>query len=93
MGRPAKAEYFGDDIFYGALAQVPDEFVQGLELLGGGLFLVEITNKADAQGDIVQVVAVDMAPVDLFFPAVAHLDLTIARGGAVADDKVVSQPV
>ena len=79
--------------FSRALAEVADEFVEGLKLLGRRFFLVEIAHQTDAKGDVVEVVAVDVAAVDLFLLAVADFDLAVARGGAVADDKVVGETV
>jgi hypothetical protein len=36
---------------------------------------------------------VHMSAVDLATPAIAHLDLAVAGGSAVADDKMISQTI
>ncbi len=76
-----------------ALAQVGDEFVQGGVLVARGHVAVEIAHQADAQRDVVEVVAVDVAAVDLSRPARADLDLAVAGTRAVADHEMVRQPV
>ena len=34
-----------------------------------------------------------MAAVDLAPPAIAHFDLAVARGSAIADDEMIGEPV
>ncbi len=60
--------------------------------LGGG-GVIEVTDEADTEGDIIEVVAVDMAALDLATPAVADFDFAVARGGSVADDEVVGEAI
>lgn len=79
--------------FSHAKAEISDQFLKRFKLLPCRLTVVEIANQADAKRDIIEVIAVDMAAVDLAPPAVAYLNLTVARGGAVADDKMVGQAV
>ena len=73
--------------------QVADELVEGLELLLGGQVAVEIADQANAEGDVIEKVAMDVAAVDLAGPAAADLDLAVARGCAIADDEMVGEPV
>ena len=40
-----------------------------------------------------EVIAVNVAAVDLPAPAVADFDLAVAGGGAVADDEMVGEPI
>ena len=64
--------------FADALAQVAEEFIEGIQLLLSGFSLIEIAHETDADGDVVQVVAVDMAAIDLFAPAATHLNFAVA---------------
>ena len=64
--------------FTDSLAKIADEFLRGLELAFARQIPVEISDEANAEGDAVQVVAVDMASIDLAAPAVSDLDLSIA---------------
>ena len=40
--------------------------------------VIEVTDEADTEGDIIEVVAVDMAALDLATPAVADLDFAVS---------------
>ena len=64
--------------FSNTLAQVTDQFLKRFELLCCGVVVVEIPNQADAERDVVEVIAVNMTSVDLPAPAVSDLDLAIA---------------
>ena len=79
--------------FAHALAEIADEFVEGIQLFLSGLALVEVADQTDADGDVVQIVAMDVAAVDLFAPAGADFDFTIPGGRAVADDKLIGEAV
>ncbi len=76
-----------------AFAQIADEFFAGIELRLGRLLPVKIADQANTQRDIIQIIAVHMAAVDLPPPTIADLDRAVARRGAVADDEVIGQPV
>lgn len=73
--------------------EVGAEFIQRAELILGGCIPVEISDETNAERDVVQVVARDMATVDLSGPAVSDFDFAIARGIAIADDEVVGEAV
>src|SRR5208337_4528018 len=47
----------------------------------------------NADRDIVEIIAVDMAAVDLPHPSVSDFNLAIARGGAVTNDEMVGKTV
>jgi hypothetical protein len=64
--------------FAHALAQIAEKLVEGLELFLGGFSLVENTDEANAYCNVIEVVTVDMASVDLLAPAAANFDLSIA---------------
>ncbi len=61
-----------------ALPQVADEFLTALELGARRLVAIEITNQANAERDVIQIIAVHMPAVDLPPPAIAHFDLAVA---------------
>src|SRR4051812_40636546 len=75
------------------LAQISDQLLGRLELRAGWLIAIEISDKANAKRDVVQVIAVDMSAIDLPTPAIAHLDLSVARGAAVPDHEVIRQTI
>ena len=61
-----------------ALSQVANEFLARVELGARGLVAIEITDQTDAERDVVQVIAVHVATVDLAAPAIADFDLAVA---------------
>ena len=73
--------------------EVGAEFIKGPELILGGCIPVEITDETNTDRDVVQVVASDMAAVDLSGPPVSDFDLAISRGIAIADDEMVGEAV
>jgi len=79
--------------FSDATAEIGDEFVDGRELGFGRLVAIEVTDKADSESDIVEVIAGDVATVDLPGPAIADFDFAIARGISITDDEVISEAV
>jgi len=79
--------------FSATFAQVTNQFFACFELATRGLIAVEITDETNTERNVVQVIAVDMTAVDLAPPTIADLDLTVAGGGAVADDEMVSQSI
>jgi len=76
-----------------ALPQVTDQFFARFELRPRRLVAIEIAHQTDAERNVVQVIAVDMAAVDLTAPAVSNFDLAIAGRCPVADHKVISEPI
>jgi hypothetical protein len=79
--------------FPAALSQVPDQFFACFELPLRRLIAIEIADQTNAEGDVVQVIAVDMTAIDLPSPAITHFDFAIAGGGAIADDKMISEAI
>lgn len=55
--------------------------------------MVVVTNKTDADTDIVEVVTVDVAAGKLIFPTVTDFDLAVSGGCAVADDEVIGETI
>ena len=74
-------------------SQVADEFFARIELRARWLVAIEIADQTNAQRNIVQIIAVYVAAVDLASPAIAYFDLTVAGGSSVADHEMVCEPV
>jgi hypothetical protein len=75
--------------FSNSLPQVTNEFIQRFKLSVGWEIAIEIADQANANTDIVQVIAVDVAARQLLDPSVTNFDLAIPSGCTVADDKMV----
>ncbi len=75
------------------LAEELDQFDQGGGLAWVGLVMAKVADEANADGDFVEAVAGEVAPLDLLGPACAHFNLAIARVGAVPDDEVVGHAI
>ena len=86
-----------NDIVTGSLAaalpQVADQLFARFKLCTGRLVAIEIAYQTDAERDVVQVIAVDMAAVDLAAPAVADFNLAVAGRCPIANHEVISKPV
>jgi hypothetical protein len=76
-----------------ALPQIPDQFFAGLELPARRLIPVEVADQANAKGDVIQVIAVDMAAVNLAAPAIANFDFAVSGGSSIPDDEMISKAV
>ena len=74
-------------------AQKANAFFARVELCTRWLVAIEIAYQTNAERNVVQIIAVHMAAVDLTLPAVANFDLAVAAGSAVADHKVVGKAV
>ena len=74
-------------------SQVADEFFARIELRARWLVAIEIADQTNAERNIVQIIAVHVAAVDLASPAIAYFDLTVAGGSSVADHEMVCEPV
>jgi hypothetical protein len=57
------------------------------------LIAIEIADQTNAEGDVVQVIAVNVAAIDLPAPAVPHFDLAVAGGSSIADHEMISESV
>jgi len=74
-------------------AKIADEFFARVELCAGWLVAIKIAYQTNAERNVVQIIAVYVAAVDLTPPAISHLDLAVASGSSVADHEVVSKTV
>ena len=61
-----------------ALAQIPNQLFARFQLRRCRLIAIEIAHETNAEPDIVHIIAVDVAAVDLAMPAVADFDLPVA---------------
>lgn len=80
-------------VFPNTFAQVIDQFLHRLILRPGWLLTVEISDQADSESNIIQVITVYMTTVDLPGPAAANLDLAVAGGTSVTDHKMICQTI
>jgi hypothetical protein len=76
-----------------ALPQVTNQFFAAIELRASGLVAIEIADQANTERNVVEIIAVHMATVDLPAPAIAHFDLAVTAGGAIADDEMIGKTV
>jgi len=79
--------------FSAALPEVPNQFFATIELRASWLITIEITDQTNSERDVVQIITVNMAAVDLPAPAVSHFNLSIAGRSAVADHKMIGEPI
>ena len=76
-----------------ALSQVTDELFAGLELRARWLVAIKIADQTNAERNVVQIIAVHVAAVDLTSPTIAHFDLAVAGGCSVANHEVVCKTI
>ena len=79
--------------FAAPLAEITNELFTTFELRASGLVTIKIADQTNPERDVVQVIAVNMAAVDLPAPTIADFDLPVPGRSSIADDKVVSEPV
>ena len=79
--------------FAATFAQITDEFLARIELRLGRLIAVEIAHQTDSKGDIVQIIAVDVAAVNLSSPSIAHFDLAVATRRPIPNYEMIGQSV
>ena len=79
--------------FAAALSQIADQLFATIELGARGLIAIEISDQANSQRNVVQIITVNVSTVDLPAPAITDFDLPIAGRCAISDHKMVSKPV
>ena len=57
------------------------------------MVVAKVADEADANGDFVEAFAGEVAALDLFDPALADLNLPVARIGSISNDEVVGHAV
>lgn len=73
--------------------QIPNQLVARFELGPRRLVAIEIAHQANAEPDVVHVIAVNVASVHLAAPAISNLDPAVARRRSVSDDEMVGQSI
>ena len=76
-----------------AFSKVANEFFARFELRARWLVAIKIAHQTNAERNVVQIIAVHVAAIDLAPPAIAHFDLAVACGSSVADHEVVGKTV
>ena len=79
--------------FPAAFSQIIDQLFAGFELAAGRLIAIEIAHQANAERNVVQIIAMHVSAVDLAPPAIANFDLAITGRGAIADDEMIREPI
>lgn len=79
--------------FAHTLTQVTNEFVEGCQLFLRGFVLVEVADQTDSQGDVVEIIAVHVAAVNLTAPTTSNFNFPVARRRSVANHKLISQAI
>ena len=79
--------------FATAIPQVANEFLTRVELCARRLVSIEIAHETNAERDVVQIIAVHVAAIDLASPAIADFDLAVTGRCAVADHKMICESV
>jgi hypothetical protein len=79
--------------FAATFSQIADEFFARIELRARWLVAIEIAYQANAERNVVQIIAVDMPPVDLAPPAIAYFDLAVAGGCSVPYHEMIRKTV
>jgi hypothetical protein len=74
-------------------SQIADEFFARFELRARWLVAIKIAYQTNTERNVVQIVAVHVAAVDLAPPTITHFDLTITSRCSVADDEVISKAI
>ena len=73
--------------------EIFDQLLASFELRARRLVAIEIADETNPEPDVVHVIAVNMATAHLFDPALADLDLAVARRSSVADDELIGEPI
>ena len=76
-----------------SILQIFDQLLGGFELRARRLLPVEIAHQANAEADVVHIIAVNVTAAGLPNPAVPDFDLAIACRRPISDHEVVSQAV
>ena len=79
--------------FSAALPEVTNQFLAAIELRASRLIPVKIADQTNAQRNVVQIVAVNVAAINLPSPTIPYLHLAVAGRRAVADHEMVSEPI
>jgi hypothetical protein len=79
--------------FAATFSQVADEFFARCELRARWLVAIKIAYQANAKRNVVQIIAVHMATIDLAPPAIAYFDLAVAGGCSVPYHEMIRKTI
>jgi hypothetical protein len=80
-------------VFPDTFAQVIGQFLQRFVLRPGWPGTVEIPDQADTERNVVQIIAMDVAAIDLTGPAASNFNLAVSGGASVTDHKMICQAI
>ena len=60
-----------------ARAEITDQFLKSLQLLTSRMIMVEIADQTNPKRNVIQIIAVNMAAIDLPPPTIPDFDLSI----------------
>lgn len=75
------------------LSKISNQFVQGFVLRPGGEIAIEVSHQANAERDVIEIVAVDVSACELNYPTIADFDLPVSARGPVTNDEMVGKAV
>jgi len=79
--------------FAATFSQVADEFFARFELCARWLIAIKVPYQANAERNVVQIIAVDMPAVNLAPPTIAYFDLAVAGGCSVANYEMIRKTI
>ena len=79
--------------FAAAFSQVTDEFFARVELRARWLIAIKIAYQANSERNVVQIIAMHVAAVDLATPAIAYFDLPVACRCSVPNHEVIGKAI
>ena len=79
--------------FAAAFSQVTDEFFACVELRPRWLIAIKIAYQANAERNVIQIIAMHMTAIDLASPAIAHFDLPVTRRCPISNDEVIGKTI
>ena len=79
--------------FADAIPEVGYQFLECPDLGLGGPVTIKITDEADSESDVIQVVTSDMAAIELCCPAATYFDPAVTGAMSISDDEMVGQTV
>ena len=79
--------------FAAPLPQIIDQLFARAQLVGRRLIAIEVADETDSERDVVEVITVNVAAVDLPPPTIANFNFSVARGTAISNDEVVGETI
>ena len=79
--------------FAATLPEITNQLFATIKLGARRLVAIKIADQTNSERDVVEIIAVNVAAVDLTPPTIAHFDLAIPGGSSVAYHEMISEPV